>query len=324
MGPTAGIDLGGTKIQAVVLDPDGELAGQGRTRTPVDGGAAAVVGAIGTALAGAASAAGLAAGDLAAVGLGSPGQIDQASGSVIGAANLPGFEQPVALRDLVAEATGVQRVALDNDVNVGTLAEQRHGAGRGHDDLLAVFAGSGVGGGVVLGGRLRRGLTGAAGEIGHMVVVLGGDRCPCGRDGCMEAYAGRISIERKARQAAAAGRGTVLLDLMRERGRSRMTSGVIAAALEAGDELAHELIDQAVAALAAAIASSVNLLDVDLVVLGGGLAEKLGAPFTERVAGAMTPHLFASPPRVEVVGAALGDLGGAIGAAELARQPLGP
>jgi glucokinase len=154
--------------------------------------------------------------------------------------------------------------------------------------------------------------------------VLGGDRCPCGRDGCMEAYAGRISIERKAREAAAAGRGTVLLELMRERGRSRMTSGVIAAALEAGDELAHELIDQAVAALAAAIASSVNLLDVDLVVLGGGLAEKLGAPFTERVAEAMTPHLFASPPRVEVVGATLGDLGGAIGAAELARQPLGP
>jgi glucokinase len=320
MGPTAGIDLGGTKIQAVVLDPDGELAGQDRTQTPVGGGAGLVVGAIGTALAGAASAAGLTTGDLAAVGLGSPGQIDQASGSVIGAANLPGFEQPVPLRDLVAEATGVQRVALDNDVNVGTLAEQRHGAGRGHDDLLAVFAGSGVGGGVVLGGRLRRGLTGAAGEIGHMVVVLGGDRCPCGRDGCMEAYTGRISIERKARQAAAAGRRTVLLDLMRERGKSRMTSGVIAAALEAGDELAHELIDQAVAALAAAIASSVNLLDVDLVVLGGGLAEKLGAPFTERVAGAMAPHLFASPPRVEVVGAALGDLGGAIGAAELARE----
>jgi glucokinase len=320
MGPTAGIDLGGTKVQAVVLDPDGELAGRGRTQTPVEGGPDAVVGAIGTALAGAARAAGLGAGDLAGVGLGSPGQIDQASGSVIGAANLPGFERPVPLRDLVAAATGVARVWIDNDVNVGTLAEQRHGAGRGHDDLLAVFAGSGVGGGVVLGGRLRRGTSGAAGEIGHMVVVLGGDRCPCGRDGCMEAYAGRVSIERKARQAAAAGRPTLLLDLMRQRGRARMTSGIIAAALDAGDELAHQLIDQAVAALAAAVASSVNLLDVDLVVLGGGLAEKLGPPFTERVAKAMTPHLFANPPRVQVVGARLGDLGGAIGAAELARQ----
>jgi glucokinase len=317
--PAAGVDLGGTKVQAVVLDGGGGLAGQGRTSTPTRGGPDEVVAAIVAAVRAAADAAGVTPAELGGLGVGSPGQIDLAGGSVIGAANLPGFERPVPLRDLVAEATGVAGVRLDNDVNVGTLAELRHGAGRGHDDLLAVFAGSGVGGGVVLGGELRRGRSGAAGEIGHMVVVLEGDRCPCGRLGCMEAYAGRISIERKAREAAAAGRRTVLLELMRARGRSRMTSGVIADALDAGDELAAELVDQAVAALGAAIASAVNLLDVDLVVLGGGLAEKLGEPFTARVAAAMTPHLFASPPAVQVVGATLGDLGGAIGAAELAR-----
>jgi glucokinase len=96
-----------------------------------------------------------------------------------------------------------------------------------------------------------------------------------------------------------------------------MTSGIIAAALDAGDELAVELLDAAIAALAAAIASAVNLVDVGLVVLGGGLAEKLGDPFTERVTEAMGPHLFAQPPLVKVTGATLGDLGGAIGAAEL-------
>jgi glucokinase len=317
MRPTAGIDLGGTKVQAVVLDGDGEVAGQGRTQTPTEGGPPEVVAAIAAALAEAAAAAGSGPGDLDGLGVGSPGQIDQAAATVAGAANLPGFEDPVALAELVAEATGVGHVLLDNDVNAGTLAEHRHGAGRGHAELLAVFAGSGVGGALVLGGELRRGWRGAAGEIGHTVVVLGGERCSCGRLGCMEAYAGRVSFERRAREAAEAGRATALFDLMRQRGRERMTSGVIAAALDAGDELAVALLDQAIAALAAAIASAVNLVDVGLVVLGGGLAEKLGDPFTERVAEAMAPHLFAQPPRVKVTGATLGDLGGAIGAAEL-------
>jgi glucokinase len=134
----------------------------------------------------------------------------------------------------------------------------------------------------------------------------------------MEAYAGRVSIERKARAAMEVGRPSLLPGIMRERGRARMTSGVLAAALDAGDDLTHELVDAAVAALGAGIASAVNVLDVQAVILGGGLGEKLGDPFTRRVEAAMRPSLFVQA--VEVRSATLGDLGGAVGAALLARE----
>ena len=315
MSATVGIDLGGTKVQAAVLDDEGQVIGQGRTRTPTKGGPPDVVEAIGAAVKDALKSAKV---DVGAVGIGTPGAVDPDSGHVTGAANLPGFGEPVPLRDLVRDALGASSVRIDNDVNVGTLAEHRLGAGRGLDDLLAVFAGSGVGGGVILGGELRRGDHGSAGEIGHVVVQMGGDLCSCGRRGCMEAYAGRVSIERKARAAMEVGRPSLLPGIMRERGRARMTSGVIAAALDAGDDLIHELVDAAVAALGAGIASAVNVLDVQAVILGGGLGEKLGDPFTRRVEAAMRPSLFVQA--VEVRSATLGDLGGAVGAALLARE----
>jgi glucokinase len=315
MSATVGIDLGGTKVQAAVLDDEGKVIGQGRTKTPTKGGPSDVVDAIGAAVKDALKSA---KADVGAVGIGTPGAVDPDTGHVTGAANLPGFGEPVPLRDLVRDALGASSVRIDNDVNVGTLAEHRLGAGQGLDDLLAVFAGSGVGGGVILDGRLRRGDHGSAGEIGHVVVRMGGDVCSCGRRGCMEAYAGRVAIERKARAAMAVGRPSLLLDIMNERGRARMTSGVLAAALDAGDDLTHELVDAAVAALGAGIASAVNVLDVQAVILGGGLGEKLGDPFTRRVEAAMRPSLFVQA--VEVRSATLGDLGGAVGAALLARE----
>src|SRR3954451_353727 len=230
MSATAGIDLGGTKVQAVVLDELGEGIGQGRNPTPTKGGPSDVIDAITSAVKDAMKSA---KADVNGVGIGSPGAVDPATRYVTRRANLPGFGEPVPLRDLVGEALGLGQVRIDNDVNVGTLAEHRLGAGRGLDDLLAVFAGSGVGGGVILGGELRRGDHGSAGEIGHVVVRMGGDLCSCGRRGCMEAYAGRVAIERKARAAMEVGRPSLLPAIMRDRGRARMTSGVLAAALEA-------------------------------------------------------------------------------------------
>jgi glucokinase len=238
-------------------------------------------------------------------------------GTVQGAANLPGFDERVPLAELVGKALDVKRVRLDNDVNVGTVAEHQLGAGRGFDNLLAVFSGSGVGGGLILGGRLFTGAHGAAGEIGHMVVVEGGEVCNCGRRGCAEAYAGRVAMERAARAAAAVGRPTQLLAIQERRGRPRMTSGVFAEALEAGDPLAHELVERAVQALATAIASAVNLVDVEAVLIGGGLGDRLGEPFVRRIQTAMIPHLFVPASLVEVLPCALGDLSGALGAALL-------
>jgi glucokinase len=201
---------------------------------------------------------------------------------------------------------------------VATAAEFRLGAGRLYDSLLGVFWGTGVGSGLILERKAWRG-RGGAGEIGHMVVEIDGARCTCGRKGCVEAYAGRGSMERHVQKVVEKGRKTKLFELMQERGRTRLTSGVWARALEHGDKLAMEMLDRAVAALGAGIASAQNLLDVEGVIIGGGLGVRLGHPYAKRIAEAMQPHLFADsrPPHLHV--AALGDLGGAIGAALLLR-----
>jgi glucokinase len=317
---TAGVDLGGTKVQGVIVGDDGARLGEARGKTPVEGGPAAVVAEIVGVVKAAAKDAKVAPGKLAGVGIGSPGRVDPDTGELFGAANLPGFGDPVPLGAMVADALGIKRVVVDNDVVVATLAEHRLGAGRGFDDLLTVFAGSGVGGALVLGGELRAGAHGAAGEIGHVVVVDGGELCPCGRRGCMEAYAGRVAMERAARAAAAAGRPTELLAIQQRLRRPRMSSGVWKTALDAGDPLAHELVDRAVEALGAAIASAVNLVDVQAVLIGGGMGDKLGEPFVRRIETAMIPHLFLPPSQVVVRLGELGDYAGAMGAALLLSE----
>jgi glucokinase len=205
---------------------------------------------------------------------------------------------------------------VGNDVQVATTAEVRLGAGRQFHSMFGVFWGTGVGGGVILDRRTWHG-RGGAGEIGHVVVKLGGARCTCGRRGCMEAYAGREAMEEHVRKKVEKGAKTDLFKLMKHHKHTRLTSGIWAAALEHGDKLAEKMIERAVQALGAGVASAVNLLDVEAVIIGGGLGVRMGAPMAGRIAEAMQPHLFEDqrPPHVEV--AALGDFGGAIGASLL-------
>ena len=320
MSTLGGIDLGGTKVQAVVVDGEYKVLGDSRVPTPTTGGPADVVATMAGALRAAAESAGVDPEKLDAIGVGSPGVIDEESGAVSSARNLPDWEGSFAVRDALEAEFGVP-AAIGNDVNVATDAEFELGAASEFRSLLGVFWGTGVGGGIVLDGQPWTG-RGAAAEIGHVVVEIGGAKCPCGRRGCMEAYAGRGAMEQRARKLADEGRKTVLFKIMEERGRPRLTSGVWKRALDRDDELAHELIDRAVRALGAGVASAVNVLDVDAVVIGGGLGLKLGEPYAERIRTAMMPHLFASerPPAIRL--AALGDLGGAIGAALLAARTL--
>ena len=182
-------------------------------------------------------------------------------------------------------------------MTVATTAEFARGAGKPFDSLLGVFWGTGVGGGLILDGKPWLG-RGGAGEIGHMVVELDGARCQCGRRGCMEAYAGRGAMEIRARELAEKGHETELFELMEKRGRTRLTSGIWARALKRSDPLAEKLVDRAIAPLGAGVASAVNLLDVEAIVIGGGLGDRLGQPYAERIAAAMLPHLFADtrPP----------------------------
>jgi glucokinase len=249
--------------------------------------------------------------------VGSPGIVDEETGAVSSAGNLPGWKGTFELGATLAKALGTA-VFVGNDVQVATDAEYKLGAGRPYRSLIGVFWGTGVGSGLILAGKPWVG-RGGAGEIGHMVVKMGGARCTCGRRGCLEAYAGRAAMEARARRRVAKGRRTDLFNLMKERGRTRLTSSVWAHALERKDKLATELIDEAVEALGAGIASAVNLLDVEAVIIGGGLGVRFGEPFVKRIRTAMQPHLFHDTRPPDVLIAGLGDLGGALGAALLAR-----
>ncbi len=210
-------------------------------------------------------------------------------------------------------------VSIGNDVQVAVQGEFDLGAAKEFDSILGVWWGTGVGGGLILDGKPWLG-RGAAAEIGHMVVKRGGARCTCGRRGCMEAYAGRLAMELKARKEVERGAKTDLFRIMEERGRDRLTSGVWERALNHGDHLATRLIDRAVKYLGAGIASAVNLIDPEAVIIGGGLGVRFGEKYVQRIATRMHPHLFVPdrPPVMRV--AELGDLGGAIGAALLGRS----
>jgi glucokinase len=313
-----GIDLGGTKIQTAVVDGNSKVRGEARAPTPTSGGPEDVAAAMADAMREAADGAGVETDSLIGVGVGSPGDADETTGVVSGARNLPGWEGSFPLAGYLSEALGTQ-VRVGNDVQVATEAEFHLGAGRPYRTILGVFWGTGVGGGLILDGKPWLG-RGAAGEIGHMVVKLGGARCPCGRRGCMEAYAGRMAMEAKARGEVADGAKTKLFDIEEHRGKDRLTSGVWERAVDHGDEMAQALIDRALKALGAGIASAVNLLDPEAVIIGGGMGLRFGERYQEKLERLIGKNLFVSdrPPAIHI--AELGDLGGAIGASLLVEK----
>ncbi len=318
MKARAGVDLGGTKIQVAVLDANDQLLGQSRHPTPQKGGPQAVSDQIVAAVREACDGASINPSSLVGVGVGSPGLVNAGAGTVEDARNIRSWGD--AKFELAADLSKQLEspVKLGNDVEVAVMAEDQLGAGKPFGSLIGVFWGTGVGGGIVLDGEMWLG-RGNAGEIGHMVVKLGGRRCGCGRRGCMEAYAGRGSMESRARKLAKRGEKTDLFKIMKQHDRDRLTSGIWARALEHGDKMAKQLIEEAIEALGAGIASAINLIDVEAVVIGGGLGTRFGEPYVTRIRDAMQPHLFNDDRPPDVVLAELGDLGGATGASLLVR-----
>ncbi len=309
-----GLDLGGTKIQAVVTDGAGGVLGKARRDTPRRGGAEAVVFELAEAMRAALDDAQVEPMGISGIGVGAPGSIDASSGTVVQVANIDGWDAPFAIGPALAGELG-RPVAIGNDVNVAVEAERRFGAGRGYGSFLGVFWGTGVGGGIVVDGKVVTG-RGSAGEIGHVCARPGGRRCNCGLHGCVEAYAGRGALEARARTLAKKRR-TVLFELMEKRGRDRLTSGVWLRALQAGDRVAEELLEGAVAALGVGIGVAVTLLDVEAVVIGGGLGERLGEEWLARIERAAKDYtFFRDRPAYRL--AELGDMGGAIGASLIA------
>ena len=311
MPTVAGVDIGGTNISVALVDDDHEVGDRLKESTPTDG-PDAVLEVVADLL-----------GELddqpAAVGVGMPGPVDD--GVVSHPPNLQNWPDPVDVGGRLSDAVSMP-VAVGNDANVGVLGEWVAGAGRGSKFLLGVWMGTGVGGGLVLDGRPYTGAIGGAGEFGHMIIHAGGAQCGCGRRGCIEAYAGRANMERAAERAAAGGFPTDLFTIRDDKGKDRFTSSVWHKALEEGDKLASRLFGEAVEAVGIGIASVINLLDVDRIVIGGGLAEKMGSDLGEMIEEAARPHVFLPSADRQVVMAELEDDAGMVGAAALGRAAM--
>ena len=309
--PVVGVDLGGTKIFGALVDPASTgldaVLDDAKSSTPT-GGVDAVLDAVEAVVRRLDP-------EPTAVGIGTPGVVEPGTGRVLLAPNLSGFDRPVEVRRLLEDRLGCP-VSVGNDVNVAALGEVRAGAGVGHDDVLAVWLGTGLGAGLVLDGRLRVGPHGLAGELGHSVVVPGGRRCSCGGLGHLEAYIGRRALEAQARELHAAGRSTRLVELA---GDGPMKSKVFRAAYDAGDPVARELLDEGILLLAVAVVNVAVTVDIAAVVVGGGLGERFADLVTEQLSSALRTlgHAGIEPA---VLPAALGDHAGALGAARLAVE----
>lgn len=307
------LDIGGTKLAAGVVLADGTVHGASLEETRRAEGPEVIIArlfALGRKAMAAASAAGVV--HPSAVGISCGGPLDAQAGVLVNPLHLPGWID-VPIVAMARDEFGLP-AALENDATLAALAEHRHGAARGERSMIYLTISTGIGGGAVVEDRLYRGAAGNGGEFGHITVVRGGRACLCGRAGCLEAYASGTSIGVRADEAIAAGRATSLA--------SPATAEQVSRAAAAGDPVAAELWEETVSLLGQAVTDFVNILEPDVVVLGGGVTRsgaQLLDPVREIVlAGAMRPA--ASAVRVELAG--LGDLVCVVGAGDLAHDLL--
>jgi len=322
--PVVGIDLGGTNIQVGVVAHDVErvgasagILGRAKKKTKGDQGAAAVIERIAEATESACAEAGIRVSDLGAVGIGAPGAIDHATHTVIEAVNLRWSNVP--LGKMLSERLGLP-VSVDNDVNVAVLGECRLGAGLGARNLLGVWVGTGVGGALILNGKLHYGAYGSAGEIGHMHALPFNP--PGGRS--LEQNCSRAAIADRLARLIRANRDSILPELVEGR-LDRIRSSAIAEAYQRRDELTREVIDHSADLLGVFIGGIITLLSIERVVLGGGLVEALGDPYVKAVTSAAHNVIF--PDRAKaasIVESKLSDDAGLLGAALLGLRTLTP
>jgi glucokinase len=310
-----GFDMGGTKMLAVVLDEEYKEKGRAKMRTPIGAGNEKTLEAIAELVSEALDDADTKASEVAAIGIAVPGPIDRERGHVIDMPNagMHDFE----LRDALEEMVGIP-VVLENDVNAGTYGESVAGAAKGMQNVVGVFPGTGVGGGIVIDGKLYRGRTGSAGEVGHMIIEVGGRRCGCGKHGCLEALSSKTAIAKELVHLALNGQApTVLEKAGTDIG--LIKSSVIKKAMAAGEHAVIEVVERAAWYLGVGLGSLVDIFDPDAVILGGGLVEKLGKSYLKPVEASMREHSMIKSD-VQLIAASLGDDSVIIGAAALAWQ----
>lgn len=264
-----GIDLGGTKILIALVDRNtGEVLEHVKKKTKKDKGPKNIIRKMLEGIEELIENSGKTFDEISSIGVGAAGQIDRKNGVIIAAANLDCYD--LNLKKILTEKFDIP-VYVGNDVEIATIGEQKFGAGKDCNDFVCVFVGTGVGSAIVKDGKIIIGATGTAGEIGHIIVDLNGRQCSCGAHGCLEAYASRSAIERRIEGALKKGRKSCILDYL-ETGKS-ITSSMIQKSIEREDELVLQCVTEASEYLSGGIASIINFINPELIILGGGLIE---------------------------------------------------
>lgn len=293
----AGIDIGGTKIALALAGTDGRIIEKTRFPTRIEDGPHRIIETAVSEIQGMLERTGA---RLSAVGIGCGGPLDRRRGLILSPPNLRGWDEfPVVA--LVEERLGVKAL-LDNDANAAALGEHRYGAGRGYADLVYITMSTGIGGGVIVRGRLVHGVYDGAGEVGHMTVLPDGPACGCGGRGCLEALCSGTSIARRARERLATGAASSLSSL----GQAGVTGQAVAEAARAGDALAAEVWDETIHYLAVGVGNLFNVLAPEAVVIGGGVSTtgaQLFEPLLERV---RSRARMLPPDKINILQASLG------------------
>jgi glucokinase len=323
--PYIGVDLGGTSMRAAVVEHDGTVLSFAKRKTHPELGAAGVVTRLAETINKAIELGHLKRKDVGGIGVGVPGPVDTQRGVVRVAVNLGKDWTNLPLADALLKQVGLPAY-IDNDVRVGAMGEHTHGSGQGLDDMLAIFVGTGIGGGLVLGGQLRSGWRGSAGEVGHSVVADGnGILGKTGQPGTVEPLASRTGMERMLQELVAQGRESVVPQLMQSVGGGRMTSSVIYQALRQQDAVMAEVLAVAQHNLGLLAGNLINIIDPQMIVFGGGVTARLGERFVAPIRRVAYANLVnkQNARQIRIVAGALKDDAGVVGAAALARTNVG-
>jgi glucokinase len=320
-----GIDLGGTKVMASIVDvTTGDVIASVRKRTKAEKGqdfiSKRTIELASTVLSEAQLPHGA---EIVAIGVGSAGQIDRKSGVIIEAHNL-GLRN-LNMRELLGQQFG-KPVQVGNDVEVATVGELYHGSGRGFKNFVCVFVGTGIGGGIIQDGKNYTGVSGTAGEIGHIMINAGGRICGCGNRGCLEAYASRSAITKAIMAEIFHGRKSILADEAAQQlkqGETIIRSGLLADAIKQGDALTIEIITEAADYLGYGLGSVINFYNPESIILGGGVIEAVDLLFERACSRARTVALSEPARHTKLLRTKLGDFSGVVGAACIAAEAAG-
>jgi glucokinase len=308
-----GLDVGGTRIAAGLVERKGHIVREVKLPTPKEAGPFAIVDAIVGAVGDITN--GVHPSEVAGIGIGLPAQIDFTRQSVEYCTNLP--LAGIDMRGLVMSRLKYP-VTIDNDGHTAALGESRFGAAKGLKDFIMITLGTGVGGGVFVGGKIYRGWRGFGGEVGHMVIVVDGPECPCGGRGHLESFAARPAIVREARAAATTYKGSSITKHAKG-DVENITAEVVIKAANSGDKTAVEIMSRVGDMLGEALVGLVNLLNPQAVIVGGGVGESCPL-VSERAAACIAAEALAGRRDVRVLIAELGNEAGVAGAAALAFE----